>query len=190
MTTSTTKMRNQLLNDCERSARYHHARAGFYDAAHLRIQFFVFVVTAASASILFGRILSETLVGMLLLFAVSLLALFSVLWNPSGKAGHHKSLHRGFITLAGIINAAENPSKAQCEEWTRAVHALFAEEPPIYRALNAHCYNQLSIKLDVVKDGYFVDLKWYHHLLRNLVHFQGGDFPIRRQSMGKRSAAA
>ena len=179
---NTTRMlsRDDLLTDCERSMRYHQARARFYNNIHLLIQFLVFILASASVS----RLLDTLLTGQVLLWflaAIGLLALFSLVYNPAEKAGLHKSLYRGFTMLNGTVVATPDASQATLAEWTRTIYGLYAEEPPVYRALLAHCDNQVAIALNKVNEGYFVDLRWYHLLLRNLIPFQGTEFPNRNQ---------
>ena len=170
---------DDLLTDCERSMRYHQARARFFNGAHLLIQFIVFALSSVGV-----YNLTITFSGEYILFwilaAVSLLALFSLVYNPAEKSALHKSLYRGFTMLAGTISATPDAQENDIAEWTKSIHALYAEEPPVYRALLAHCDNQVAIYLNA-DSGYFVNLSWYHRLLRNLVPFQGAEFPNQNQ---------
>ena len=180
MNTSKTISRDNLLTDCERSMRYHQARARFFNTLHLFIQFIVFAIASASALRLIESYLAEQTIP-LLWAAISLLALISLVYNPVEKASIHKSLYRSFTMLAGEIAATLAPDEATLSEWTKRIHALYADEPPVYRALLAHCDNQITIALNADK-GYFVDLRWYHRLLRNLIPFQGSAFMNRNQA--------
>ena len=180
MNTSKTPSRDDLLTDCERSMRYHQARARFFNTLHLSIQFIVFAIASASVLRLIESYLAEQTIP-LLWAVVSLLALISLVYNPVEKASIHKSLYRDFTMLAGEITATPDPDEATLSKWTKRIHALYADEPPVYRALLAHCDNQIAIALNADK-GYFVDLHWYHRLLRNLIPFQGTEFPNRNQA--------
>lgn len=179
--TGETPTRGDLLTDCERSMRYHQARARFFNWVHLLIQFFVFALASVGVSRLIGALLTDQTI-LWLLAAISLLALFSLVYNPAEKSSIHKSLYRGFAMLNGVVAALPDADEATLAEWTQRIHALYAEEPPVYRALLAHCDNQVSIALDAVGKGYFVDLRWHHRLFRNFVPFQGTDFPNRNQA--------
>ncbi len=181
MNTNTSEIlsRDDLLTDCERSMRYHQARARFFNTVHLLIQFIVFAI--ASASVL--RWVDSWFAGQdtLWLWAIiSLLALSSLVYNPAKKYALHKSLYHGFTLLNGTILATPNADEATLAGWTKNIYALYADEPPVYRALHAHCANQIVIALGADK-GYFVDLSWYHRLLRNFVPFQGTEFLNRNQ---------
>ena len=181
MNTTRTISPDNLLTQCERSMRYHQARTRYFNSMHLLIQFIVFAIASASVFRLIESLLGEqTLLG--LWVAVSLLALCSLVYNPAEKASLHKSLYRSFTILAGeIVATPGDPDESTLSEWNKRIHALYAEEPPVYRALLAHCDNQVTIALGADK-GYFVDLLWYHRLLRNLIPFQGSAFMNRKQT--------
>ncbi|MDA7968811.1 MAG: hypothetical protein MPK31_07805 [Gammaproteobacteria bacterium] len=174
--------RDDLLTDCERSMRYHHARERFLNTAHLFIQFVVFALTTTGTVWLIESFVGEWF-GLGLLAAASALALCSLIFRPAEKAGLHRSLYRSFTLLAGAISSTANPDEATRAEWTRNIHALYAEEPPVFRALLAHCDNQVAIALGARHDDdYFVDLKLHQRLLRNFLPFQDTDFLNRSQA--------
>ena len=166
---------HDLRTNCERSARYHHARAQFLNSFHLFLQFVVFAAATVGAS----HLVVETFTGQMLpwlMMGISLLALFSLVLNPGEKSTRHKILYRDFIVLAGAIAAMPKPTDENLAEWEKSIHALYAKEPPVYRALHAHCGNQIVIALGAEKK-YRSRLRWYHILLRHLIPFQGTDFP-------------
>ncbi len=177
-TTATT--RPDLLTDCERSMRYHQARARFFNALHLFIQFIVFALASANVAHFIDFWLADDWSATLLWATVGLLALFSLVFNPAGKHTLHKSLYYKFTVLYGEVMANPDVDDKMLVEWIKNIHALYAEEPPVYRALLAHCDNQVVIALDADK-GFSVNLRWYHRLLRNFVPFQGSEFPNQNQ---------
>ena len=179
-TTSKTLSRDDLLTDCERSMRYHQARARFFNTLHLFIQFIVFAIATASVLRLIESYLAEQTIPVLWA-VISVLALISLVYNPADKASLHKFLYRNFTMLAGEITATPDPDEVTLSKWIWNIHVLYADEPPVYRALLAHCDNQVIIALGADK-GYFVDMRWYHRLLRNLIPFQGNDFPDRNHA--------
>ena len=172
-----TMSRSDLLTDCERSVRYHQARARFFDTVHRWIQFLVFALATASAA----RFIESWLSGSsaeLLWTLVSLLALFGLVFNPVGKHTLHKSLYHRFTVLHGNVLANPDADTKVLAEWTNEIHALYADEPPVYRALLAHCENQVATALGSDK-GFFVKLNWYHRWFRSLIPFQGSDFSTK-----------
>ena len=68
-----------------------------------------------------------------------------------------------------------------CERSMRYHQARARFFDAVYRALLAHCDNQVAIAMNA-DPGYFVDLRWYHLLLRNLWAFQGTEFLNRNQA--------
>lgn len=180
MSTNETLSRNDLLTDCERSMRYHQARARFFNALHLFIQFLIFAVSSVGVFQLLSAYLSEY--WSIVLFAIiPTLALFSFVYNPVEKYYLHKLLHRDFTYLYGNIMSTPDAGKNTIANWTKEIMTLYENEPPVYRALLVHCENQVSIQLDKVKDGYYVDLSWHHKWFRNFCHFQSADFLNRNQ---------
>lgn len=182
MSSSGNSDRSYLLNDCDRSIRYHQARARFLDSVHRWSQFFIFAFAMASVSDLASSLIGEDKFNMIWSALIGLLALLNFVFNPVEKAGLHRSLHRGFVMLAGEIDAAPNPNNITISHWKKTMHALFADEPPLYRALVAHCDNQVAIRLGVDK-GHFVELNWYYRRFRNIFPFQGPKFPKRNQDV-------
>lgn len=179
MSTHQIMSHDDLLTNCERNTRYHQARARFFNGLHLFIQFIVFFLATTNVANLMSTILPSG-IDKWMWAIVSALALFSLVYNPSGKSALHQSLHRGFTMLAGTIASTPDADEKTLIEWSKGIHALYAEEPPVFRALNAHCNNQTAIAINADR-GYFVDLRWHHRLLRNIVPFQGAEFLNRNQ---------
>lgn len=178
MNTNQTLSFDDLLTDCERSMRYHQARTHFYSRLHLFIQFIIF----AFANVSVYKLISSSPTTALWLFAaISLLALFNLVYNPAEKLALHKSLYRSFVTLYSTIISTTEADEKTLADWNKAIYMLYADEPPVYRALLAHCDNQVVIALGAEQQKYFVDLRWYHILFRNFLTFQESDFFNRDQ---------
>ena len=184
-TVAETLSRPDLLTDCERSVRYHQARAHFFDTLHRWIQFLVFALASASVAHLIDSWVPDWGVTFLWAF-VAVLALCSLVFNPAGKHTLHQSLYRGFTLLHGKVLANSNTDDEMLAEWTKEIHVLYADEPPAYRALLAHCDNQVAIALDADK-GFFVKLSWYHRWFRNLIPFQGSEL-LNQNQVAKKEA--
>ncbi len=182
-----TMSRSDLLTDCERSVRYHQARARSFDTFHRWIQFFVFALASANVAHLIDSWLADWSIT-LMWAIVGVLALSSLVFNPAGKHTLHNSLYRSFTSLHGKVLAYPDADDKMLIEWTKDIHALYADEPPVYRALLAHCDNQVAIALDADK-GFFVQLSWYHHWFRNLLPFQGSEF-LNQSQLDKKKASS
>ena len=179
--------RNRLLQGCQRSARYHHAREQFLHTAHLRIQFAVFAASMFSATCVYKGWTSEKVDFILWLF-IGFLALLSLVWNPANTANQHKFLRRDFTKLIGKISSDTDPVKKTLATWTDDIYALYAQEPPVYRALHAHCHNQLAIARDA-SDGNFIKMMPWHRWLRNVCPFQGQKFLTNKQKAERKKSA-
>ena len=163
------KIRDDLLTDCERSKRYHSARLRFYESAHRWILLFI-VVCGASSITTWTNIYAATLPAIAAAFG-----LVSLVFDLSGKARLHESLYQRFAFLNGRIESVSNPHQKDLDMWLREIHDIYADEPPIYRALHKYCYNQVLEAL-YEKDTkeyqrYFAPMKWYQHWLMNFIRF-------------------
>lgn len=161
--------------------RYHQERARFLNTAHLSIQFMVFALVSSSVYCLIMAWFDNQAL-LVVSAVVGLLALFSLVFNPAEKSALHKSLYRSFTMLAGTIAATpESNSKETRAVWAKSIHLLYAEEPPVFRALHAHCENQMVIALGADLNDHFVDMEKHQRRLRNWFRFQDEDFPSRKQ---------
>lgn len=171
---------DDLLTDCDRSTRYHHERVAFCKTVYLSIQFIIFALSSvAVANVIlstFGEWIDKWLWAV-----ISLLALFSLVYNPAERQNIHERLYQSFMKLAGDICADPNPDEKTLIKWTKDMHVLYAQEPPVYGALLAQCDNKVTISLNA-GEGYLVDLSLRHRLLRNIFKFQGTNFSNRNQT--------
>ncbi|MDA8002314.1 MAG: hypothetical protein MPL62_13625 [Alphaproteobacteria bacterium] len=172
--------RDAMLTHCERSALYHQERERFLSWAHSTIQYVLFATPPAGATLYFGEIVENSGLTIGISVLIGLLAWLSLVWNPVGKMYLHKSLCRDFTLLAGKIYANTNPKGTISAKWKRKIHALYAEEPPVFYALLVQCANQLVVARDEDKK-YLVELCRYHRWFRNIRHFQDVDFKNRDQ---------
>ena len=175
MTTTEILSRGDLLTDCERSMRYHLERERFLNWANSFLQFLVFAVSSLGGGALVLGLFSTETVSVAVMVLVGLLALLILVWNPSRKASEHRALYQGFTRLHGVIYASEDPESVIHPEWTQQIHELYAQEPPVYRALHAQCANHVVIALGADRK-FLADLKHRHRWFRNIFHFQNTDF--------------
>lgn len=180
MNTTEIKTRDDLLTDCERSMRYHQARARFFNALHLFILFVVFTIASANVLRLIETVFPELVISVFWA-VVSVLALISLVYNPAAKYYLHQSLYEDFTKLSGDIASTCDPDRATLSQWTKQIHALYAKEPPTYRALHAHCGNQVVIALGA-EATHLRKLRWHQRVFRNFYSFQGTVFPLEKQA--------
>lgn len=173
------KARDELLTTCERSKRYHGARLRFYETTH---RWFIFAMVASSAGAIV-KLVDDHVPWLPAVTAA--LGLFSLVFDLSGKARLHDSLYRRFANLNGRIESSANPEQSDISEWKSEIHSIYADEPPVYRALHQHCANQVlqalyeeSEENEAIYDKYYLPLNWYHSWLMNFYSFP--TFGLRR----------
>lgn len=130
-----------LLFCVRRSARYHDRRRAFFERLH-RLTSVLTVLMAGSVLFEIGR--SGETAGWLMGLAViaALLAASDVVVGYSSRANQHLGLKARFVDLEMAILKGDETS----EVWTE--HHLVRlgierDEPPIYRALDLLCHNEL-----------------------------------------------
>ncbi len=140
---------DQLLIDIMRSIRYHDRRYAFF--INLVIIVRVFNILLAGTAI-FGYSTLEPNVIYILSAIVALCNIVDISINFSDKLVLHKSLKEKFINLE-IYAHSDN---ANAKELKRKILAVEQEEPPIYRALDVLCHNEI-----VQAHGYDMNKNWY-----------------------------
>ena len=99
----------------------------------------------------------------------------SVVWNLTGRARDHEILARRFYQIAKSINV-EEADPERIENWRIEILGASQEEPAVFYALNAECYNAATRALGYGDDKLRKISRWRYHL-RNWVPFSAGDFP-------------
>ncbi len=169
--------RTDMLTDSERSARYHMTRARFCGGAHRWSMVLILFVSGGAAAQIHPYLGVEEQPWLLPGIAF-LVALFDVLFDISGRARLHEGLYAEFTRLAGDLYAASDD--ADMNLYRQRIHELYAKEPPLYRAVEAYCDNQMRVLLDRGWEHY-VHLRWYHLWLMNILPFTSADFRSRGQ---------
>lgn len=153
----------------EKSIRYHHRRMAYYDLLHRAMMFGVIVAGSAAFSEQVGK---PAWLGLL----AAVFAAINLVWNLSHKARDHKELHRRFSDLLGQMNVTE-PSEVMLGEWTRERIKIEADEPPIFWAVEADCYNEVAAAWGRKKGQ--LDVGWVRWLFMNFLRFETFEFKSR-----------
>lgn len=162
-----------LLFDVRRSARYHDRRRAFFERLHQ--------VTGGFTVLLAGSVLfdlarpGDTPEWMTALAVVAaLLSAWDMVVGYSSKAGLHRDLKGRFIALEMAILAGDD----QPDTWAKyEVERLRIEqdEPPIYRALDLLCHNELLVAEGHKRTGdaaaHFADVGKVQRFTRHIVHW-------------------
>jgi hypothetical protein len=123
-----------LSFEVERSARYHQRRRAHFERLHRWVM--LGVIISGSAAFADWNPASAGLIATLL-GALDLVVGFGT------KARDHQVLYQRFADLGRRIQRADEPGPAEVKAWQDEKLAIDAEEPPIYRALEADCYNEV-----------------------------------------------
>lgn len=180
-TTDLRQKAQSFLHDCDRSARYHTHRRTFFDWCHRWMMVAVLVSGSSAVAILsgaFGSGVRDGAVSIIIMLIPATVGAISVVWNLTDRARDHEILARRFYQIAKSINV-EEADPEQIENWRTEILSAFQEEPAVFYALHAECYNAATRALGYGDDKLRNISRWRYHL-RNWVRFSAGDFPPMR----------
>ena len=161
---------NDSLHNCDRSARYHVARRAFFDQCHRWMMVAVLISGSAAVVALSGenKILS---VSIMLLPAV--FGAISVVFSLTDRARDHEMLARKFYQIAVTIDP-EHATAERVQRWRISILGVYEDEPAVYHALNAECYNAAAQALGKKERQ---QVREWQHWLRHWCRFSAKDFP-------------
>ena len=149
-----------LLFDIRRSMRYHDRRAAFHETMHKT----TCVLTAFMASSMF---LEVTRMPAILAMSAATFAILDLVLDYSGQASKHRTLKGEFAELElKLVN--DLPYKEGLNERL----AIEKGEPPIYRALDAICYNELLVA-EGADRSHEIQVNWIKRLTCQLWKWNG-----------------
>lgn len=167
------KEMDAMLFGIRRSVRYHERRKRFYE---------LWSTTTTTLALLFGSATFFSMINdrkelqTLAAALVTLTASLDLVIGFSRKACLHEELKKRFISLEMKAAAGATINDLQMERL-----AIEAEEPPVMKALNVICHNELMIAdgFDSSSPGYF-PLPWYKEQTANLFSWE-----IKREAVTK-----
>jgi hypothetical protein len=107
--------------------------------------------------------------------AAAVIGAVDLVYSPSIRAAEHAALHRRFSELLSAIRVAGNPSSEQIQSWQAERLKIEADEPPIFWAVEADCWNETQRALGRNKDKPN-HIPWWKRPLRHFIRFEGADF--------------
>lgn len=130
-----------LLFDVRRSVRYHDRRCAFFERMHQ--------VTGGLTVLLAGSVLfdiarpGDSPAWLLAVAAVAaVLAAWDIIVGYAGQAGRHRDLKARFVALEMRMFAGDDAAETWSDYQVERL-AIEQDEPPIYRALDVLCHNEL-----------------------------------------------
>jgi hypothetical protein len=153
-----------LKFEIEKSLRYHQRRRSFYETSHRFISLGV-ILTGSAA---FGKVLGEPeWFGL----AAAVLGALELVFGFSQRAKDHQLLHRRFTDLAAdLLKLGEPTAQAVAALEARRLD-IEADEPPVYWALEADCYNEVTIAWGRESHG-LARMTLFRSLLKNWWRFE------------------
>ena len=143
--------------------RYHQRRRGFFDSGH-KIAMFLIIAFGSAAfadiTIYFAGLAAAVAAG-------------NLVWNPSHRARDHEILFRRFSDLATRVRTSE-PTHANFNGWLGERITIETEEPPIYKALEADCDNE--VRRAWGRDSQPVQIGWWARVTMNLLRHDQKSF--------------
>lgn len=163
----------------ECSQRYHAHRRSFFDGLHKATMFGVVLTGSVAFSKLVGQ--PEWFGG-----AAAVLAAADMVFGYSHKARDHEMLYRRCMGLAAEFHRKEATNE-QLNTWKGQIEEIFADEPPVYRALHAISHNECVIAHDQDPKN-LIDLKLRHRLFFNFWRFRNVSLRTRDQLEQEKSS--
>ena len=166
-----------IIHHCDRNARYHAARRAFLDKWHRTLMVVVLLSGSAAVALLNEALgVNDTVVLTVTMLIPTLIGAFSAVWNLTSRARDHEILARRFYQVYRSVET-EQASPKRIRSWKSEILGIYEDEPAVYHALNAECYNAVT-RARYSKPSQLQRVKWYHHVLRNWLHFSAKEFPV------------
>ncbi len=163
----------EIWFDAERSARYHGARASFYDGVHRLSNFCVLILGSAALGSVMG---DYDLLAGIAAATTAVLAAIENAFDVSGKARGHAALQGRLRDLAGQVDR-HSTDDLIVRGWERTFNDILRDEhPAVYHALNALCHNQVCQAISAAPEAR-QKIDFWRMTLRNFARFKALDFP-------------
>lgn len=161
-----------LLFDVRRSIRYHDRRRSFFEQLH---QITGCLTVLLSGSVLFDIARPGDSPAWLLALAVvaALLSAWDMVVGYAAKAGAHRDLKKRFAALEILIVSGDASSGTFISHQIERLR-IEQDEPPIYRALDLLCHNEL-LRAEGFRENddeaHFSRINGFQRLTRHLFHW-------------------
>lgn len=157
----------------ERSMRYHEKRVAHYTFADKA--FTAISLLAASAAVV--QLTADNPGGILLSVVVALASVASLLVQPAVMAALHARLRQQFNDLAEQVSVAKPLSEAQLAAIERQRMQIERDEPPVYRALDLICHNEVCKAWGRCDPANLYRLPWYMEMFPQLRRWNTNSVP-------------
>lgn len=155
-----------LLFEVEKSMRYHARRRAHFEWWHRGSM--LIVIVAGSATVASW---APDFWGLVAVITAS----FDLVYAPAVKVCEHERLHREFTKLAIAIRTERKPDEAMLRGWVAERLEIEADEPPMFWAVEADCWNEVARAWGRNKEPPN-RLTWFQRLFKHFIRFEGSTF--------------
>lgn len=163
------KEKFDILFPLEKSIRYHQRRRAYYDSCHRLIM--LMIIIAGSASVVDVLKFAQIWLGLL----TAALGAIDLVFGLSDKARDHEFLMRRFSGLVARIRRSSSATPTDLLDWQAERIEIEADEPDVYWAVEAICYNEAARAWDRNPQE-VVEVKLAFRLFQNIFRFDPSDF--------------
>ena len=156
----------ELTYQVRRSRIYHEHRRAFMVGWGRFVLFLIVLFGSGAAT----EVATQHGASFWLSLAAAALAAASLVFGPHDGARVHEVLYRRFVDLEADLESEPD----RISHWKKRLHTIEADEPPIYGALNAVCYNELNHSLGI-KERQLIS--FCARLTKNYLRYSGKIFP-------------
>ncbi len=165
-----------IRHDALRNALYHTARRAWLERMSRFLNLAVILGgTSYAAQVTAG---SPTLALALGLGSATIGAI-QLIFDFSGKAHLHERLQRRYYIVLSSIEAKRNVTMEDCANWKAELLQIYADEPPILRALDAIADNQATAA-SYGSGQPRLKVNLWQSLTRNIFLHTAGQFPEQK----------
>jgi hypothetical protein len=175
---------DDLRFEVERSIRYNRRRQAFYEWWHRTTMFVVIIAGSGTITELFGwKLVFEC--------AIVIAGTLDLVIGFSMKARDHHQLAHRFYELAILMDTAAEAKRRDVTLWTKRRLEIDADEPPVYCALEADCWNEAARAMG--RDDDNIEVKRLNHIplffkaTRNFCRWSGKDFRPKKRMRTKQT---
>lgn len=157
-----------------RNALYHTARRRALERWNRSFNFLVIILGAAA----FGDALQAVNIpGAWAGLAVAVIGALQLVFDFGRQARDHQTLQRDYYTLLADIEATPADDPEKCAEWYSAMIRITADEPPVFRAIDAKAYNDALDATEAFDRSERLVVPLMHRVLSGVFAFEGFNYP-------------
>jgi len=165
MTDQNLDQQYSLLFSVRRSVRYHMRRCRFFDRLNMTTSAMAVIFGSATMAALLAQ--ADQRYAITAAAIVTIFAAADLVIGSARMARLHTDLAKRFIVLEQAVQKPNKPTANQITTWNSSRLDIEAEEPPVLRALDSICHNELLRAMGIKKGA--VTITWYQRLFAQLL---------------------